>query len=108
MLALQGVLNISVNGIPARFEAEERALRLDIESPVSFLRASQLFHASSLKALRMMAEQLAQNGLTLTVTSKEKTLVLIGHEVQGGVASSLLDVPYLEIQGAGLLSRITR
>ena len=107
MLALQGALNISVNGIEAHFEVEEGAMRLDLEDPVSFLRASQLFHTSNLSILRLLAEQLSQNCLTLTVVSRDKTLVVIGYDVKGGMASSLLGVPHLEICGAGLLSRIT-
>ena len=107
MLALQGALNISVNGIEARFEAEEGTMRLDLDDPVAFLRASQFFHKSNLSLLRLLAEQLSQNSLTLTIVSRDKTLVVIGHEVTGGMASSLLGVPHLEIRGAGLLSRIT-
>ena len=107
MLALQGALNISVNGIPARFEAEEGAMRLDLDDPVAFLRASGLFHTSNLDILRRLAEQLTQSGLTLTIVSREKTLVVIGHDVKGGMASSLLGVPNLEIRGTGLMSRIT-
>ena len=107
MLALQGALNISVNGIEAHFEVEEGAMRLDLEDPVSFLRASQLFHTSNLSILRLLAEQLSQNGLTLTIVSRGNTLVVLGHEVKGGMASSLLGVPYLEIRGASLLARIT-
>lgn len=107
MLALQGVLNIAVNGIPARFEAEEKAMRLDLEDPVAFLRASQLFHKSNLGVLRLLAEQLAQNGLTLTIVSRGKTLIVMGHEVRSGMASSLLGVPHLEIKGSALLGRIT-
>lgn len=106
MLALQGALNISVNGIAARFEADEGAMRLDLEDPIPFLRASQLFHRSNLSVLRLLAEQLAQNGLTLTIVSRDNTLVVLGHEVKGGMASSLLGVPHLEIRGAGLLGRI--
>ena len=82
-------------------------MRLDLDDPVAFLRGSQLFHTSNLSVLRRLAEQLAQNGLTLTIVSRNKTLVVIGHAVKGGMASSLLGVPHLEIRGAGLLSRIT-
>ncbi len=77
------------------------------EGLYSFLRASQLFHTSNLSVLRLLAEQLSQNGLTLTIVSKGNTLGAIGHEVKGGMASSLLGVPHLEIRGAGLLARIT-
>ena len=107
MLALQGALNISVNGIAARFEAEEGTMRLDLDDPVAFLRASQLFRKSNLSLLRLLAEQLSQNCLTLTVVSRDKTLVVIGYDVKGGMASSLLGVPHLKVRGAGLLSRIT-
>ena len=106
MLALHGKLNILVNGIQAHFEADERSMRLDLEDPVAFLRASQLFHTSSLGVLRLLAEELARNGLTLTIVSKGKTLVVMGHEIRGGIASSLLGVPHLEIKGSGLLGRI--
>ena len=107
MLALQGALNISVNGIVARLEAEEGTMRLDVNDPVSFLRGTQLFHTGNLSVLRLLAEQLSQNGITLTIVSKSRTLVVIGHAVKGGMASSLLGVPRLEIRAAGLLRRIT-
>ena len=82
-------------------------MRLDLDDPVSFLRASQLFHKSNLSVLRLLAEQLSQNGLTLSIVSRGKTLVVVGHEVRSGMASSLLGVPHLEIRGTGLISRIT-
>ena len=107
MLALQGALNISVNGIEARFEAEESALRLDLDDPVAFLRGSQLFHSSNLSVLRLLAEQLSQNGLSLSIVSRGSTLVVLGHEVKGGMTSSLLGVPHLEIRASKLLARIT-
>lgn len=107
MLVLQGALNISVDGIEAHFEAEDGAMRLNLDDPVSFLRASQLFHKSNLSVLRLLVEQLSQNGLTLTIVSKGNTLVVLGHDVKGSMASSLLGVPHLEIRGAGLLARIT-
>ena len=106
MLALHGVINIAVNGIPARFEAEDQGMRIEVEDPVAFLRAAQLLHKSNLGVLRLLAEQLAQNGLTLKIVSRGKTLVVIGHEVRSGMTSSLLGVPHLEIKGSGLLGRI--
>lgn len=109
MLSLQGALNISVDGIVARFEANgdvQGALRLDLDDPVAFLRASGLFHQSNLSLLRLLARQLAENGLTLTIVSRENTLVVMGDAAHGGMASSLLGIPHLEIRGAGLLGRI--
>ncbi len=106
MLSLQGALEISVNGIEARFEAKESVMRLELDDPVRFLQDSQLFHKSNLPVLRLLAEQLSQNGLTLTIVSRGNTLVVLGHEVKGGMASSLLGVPHLEIRGGSLLSRI--
>ena len=106
MVRLQGALDISVNGVKARFEAEAGAMQLDVDDPVAFLKASQFFHRSNISVLKLLAEQLSENGLTLKIVSRNKTLVVIGHEVKSGMAGSILGVPHLEIQAAGLLGRI--
>ena len=82
-------------------------MRLDLDDPVAFVQATHLFHRSNFNALRLLAELLAQNGLTLTIVSRDKTLVVIGNEVKGGMTGSLLGVPHLEIRAGGLLGRIT-
>lgn len=106
MVELQGSLNISVDGVTARFTAEKDKLTLDLDEPIPFLKASHLFHKSSIKALRLLAEQLHDNELTLTIVSANQTLAVIGYEVNSGIASSLLGAPHLEIMGAGLISLI--
>lgn len=107
MLALQGKLDISVNGIPARLEADGGAVLLDLDEPVRFLIASRLFHKNSLTLLRLLAGQLAQNGLTLTIVSRKKILAVMGQDIKGGMAGLLLGMPHFEVRGAGLLGRVT-
>ncbi len=107
MFALQGALTLTVNGIAAHIKADDRALRMDVDDPIAFLRASQLFGTSSLGALRLLAEQLERGALTLTIASREQPLIVIGREARGGLVGSLLGVPHLEILSVGLLGRIT-
>ncbi len=107
MIALRGTLKILVNGAEAQLVAEQESIRLEVDNPVDFLRASKLFHKSNLNFLRSTTDYLSNNGLTLTVLSRDKVIMVLGHQVKSGVASSLLGVPHLEIHGAGLLRRIT-
>ena len=107
MIALRGTLRISVNGAEAQCVAEQDSIRIEVDNPVDFLRASQLFHRSNLNFLRLLAQYLYESGITLTVMSRNNCMAVIGHKVKSGIASSMFGVPHLEIHGAGLLRRIT-
>lgn len=106
MVALQGELTITANGISAHLVAEGSALHLELDDPIAFFRASQMFHKSRLDALRLLAAQLDHSGLTLTISSRDQILAVIGSEARSGMAGSLLGVPHLEIQAGGLIARM--
>ena len=106
MLQFQGVLHISVNGHEAHLEAHGKVMRLDLDDPVSFLRASSLFYKRNLNLLRLLTEHLVRNELTLTIVSRDRTLVLMGQDAKSGLTGSLLDLQHIEIRVSTLLSRI--
>lgn len=107
MLSVHGEVAISVGGMAARFLADGPALKLDIDDPISFLKASRLFTPSNLGTIKLVARELDSRGLTLSIVSRENVLVVMGHGATSGITGWLMGVPNVEIRAVGLIGRIT-
>jgi hypothetical protein len=83
VIAIDGALDVSLDGVPARLVAEGRRLRLEVHHPVRLLRRL------SLRSLVRLAARLDRLGLTLHVVTRRRTVLLLGSGVQSRVGRIL-------------------
>jgi hypothetical protein len=83
-IEVEGVLDLSIDGIPARLFAEGRQLRLEVRRPVRLLRGVPR------RAMVGFAARLEQLGLTLRVVGRRSTLLVLGRGVSSRAGRLLL------------------
>lgn len=106
MLEFDGALDLSVNGKAAHLTGNGNLITLEVERVGSFLRASGLFSLGGVDAMRRLAAKLEYAGLTLRITSRGKTLLILGRQAHGGIQGRLLRLPHLQVEGSGALFRL--
>jgi hypothetical protein len=94
MIAVDGVLDLSVDDVPARLVATGRELRLEVRRPLRLLRRT------SLRSVLRLAAVLDGLGLTLRVVGRRRTLLLLGRGVRSRAGRLLLRSPHVGFRDA--------
>jgi hypothetical protein len=89
VIGIDGVLDISVDGVPARLVAEGRTLRLEARQPFRLLRRV------SFRTVVRAAGVLDRMGLTLRVVGPRGTLLYLGRGVGSRAGRLLLRSPHI-------------
>lgn len=92
MIRIEGALQLSIDGAPARFFAEGRALRLELG------RARTLLRLGGPGGVRKLAATLDRLGLTLVISRGRRTLLVLGRGVDSRVARILLRAPFVGLR----------
>jgi len=94
MIEVDGVLELSIDDIPARLIAEGRELRLEVRRPFRLLRTV------SLRNVIRLAELLNRLGLTLRVVGRRRTVLLLGRGIRSRTGRVLLRSPHVGFRDA--------
>ncbi len=105
MLTLEGALDLEVEGEQARLTANNNQILLEVGRPRSFFAAAGLLNIRGLAAMRVAAAALHHAQLTLTVSKRGKTLLVLGYDAHPGVEGWILQTPFVQMPRGGTLLR---
>jgi hypothetical protein len=91
VILVEGALSLEVDGSTARLTAEGARVRVDAADP------DRLLASGSPAALRAAASLLAALGVTVDVTSRGRTLIVLGGGVRPSVLARLLRLDHVAI-----------
>jgi hypothetical protein len=94
MIHMDGVLELSIDDIPARLVAEGSELRLEVRRPFRLLRTV------SLRSVLRLAVVLNRLGLTLRVVARRRTVLLLGRGIRSRTGRLLLRSPHVGFRDA--------
>lgn len=91
MIHVEGAVTLDVDGAPARLTAEGPRVQLDAPEP------GRLLRGGSRRALRTAAASATALGLTVRVTSRGRTLLVLGRDARPTLVSRLWRLGRVEV-----------
>jgi len=106
MFQLSGTLDIHMEDIEATLTMEGLDLTLESDNPGDMLKSLNIQKSRGLATVRTLAEELDKRGLTLTVVSRGKKVLVMGRKAEAGITSRMLRAPHVEIGSGTEVARI--
>jgi hypothetical protein len=106
MIRIDGSVKIEAGTQTAILTGEGSRLVLDVSKPRDFLRESGAYNIRSRATLKLLAGQLAQQGLTLEIRSRGRAMMLLGCEAKPGLAGWLLGIPHFSLVSPGAAMKL--